>query len=85
MCVCIPYKHWFNFLQLRCIICVAGTRVNNHKSNIKNNGEIFYMVKNIQFCSDYGCPQVTVHNYFNNYWNYKFIFSELDDVAKLLN
>ena len=54
--------------------------MNNYKSNIINNGEYFYMVKNIKFCSysDYGCIQVKVHNYFN----YNFIFSELDDVAK---
>ena len=71
------------FLKLRCIICVAGTSVNNHKSNIKNNGEYFYMVKNIKFCtySDYGCIQVKYYNY----WNFNLIFSELDDVAKLLN
>ena len=45
------------------------------------------MVKNIKFCSysDYGCIQVKVHNYFNNYFNDNLIFSELDDVAKLLN
>ena len=61
--------------------------MNNHESNMKNNGEYIYMVKNIILCSyfDYGCIQVNVHNYFNNYWNYTFIFSELDDVAKLLN
>ena len=35
--------------------------------------------------SDYGCIQVKPYNYFNNYGNYNFIFSELDDVAKLLN
>ena len=57
--------------------------MNNPKSNIRNNGEYFYMVKNIKFCSysDYGCIQVKVHNYLN----YNFIFSVLDDVAKLLN
>ena len=57
------------FKKLRCILCVAGTSANNHKSNIRNNGEYFYMVKNIKFCSfsDYGCIQVKVHNYFNNY------------------
>ena len=73
--------------KLRCILCVAGTSVNNYKSNIINNGEYFYVVKNIKFCSysDYGCIQVKVHNYFNTYWNYKFISSELDDVAKPLN
>ena len=45
------------------------------------------MVININVCSysDYGCIHVKVHNYFNNYWYYNFIFSELDDVAKLLN
>ena len=60
--------------------------MNSHKSNIKNNGEYFYMVNNIFFSfSDFGCIEVKVHNYFNNYWNYNFIFSELDDVAKLLN
>ena len=61
--------------------------MNNHKSNIKNNGGYFYMVKNIKFCSysDYGCIQLKVHNYFNNNWNYNFIFSELDHVGKLLN
>ena len=87
MCVCVPYKPWFYFFRLRCILCVAGTSVNNYKSNIINNGEYFYMVKNIKFCShlDYGCIQVKVHNYFNNYCNYNFIFSELDDVAKLPN
>ena len=74
-------------VKLRCILCVAGTSVNNHKSYIINNGEYFYMVKIIKFCSysDFGCIQVKVHNYFNNYWNYNFIFSELDDVANLLN
>ena len=43
--------------------------MNNYKSNIINNGEYFYMVKNIKFCSysNYGCIQVNVHNYFNNY------------------
>ena len=43
--------------------------MNNHKSNIRNIGEYFYKVKNIKFCSysDYGCIQVNVHNYFNNY------------------
>ena len=47
-------------------MCVAGT---NHKSNIKNNGEYFYMVKNIKFGSDsdYRCIQVKVNKYFNNY------------------
>ena len=43
--------------------------MNNHKSNIKNNGEYFYMVNNIKcgsYC-DYGCIQVKVHNYLNNY------------------
>ena len=25
--------------------------MNNHKSNIRNNGGYFYMVKNIMFCS----------------------------------
>ena len=51
------------------ILCVAGTSVNNHKSNIRNNGGYFYMVKNIKFCSysDNGCIQVKVYNYFNNY------------------
>ena len=52
--------------------------MNNHKSNILNNGEYFSY-------SDYGCIQVKVHNYLNNYLNYDFIFSELDDVEKLLN
>ena len=61
--------------------------VNNHTSNIKNNGEYFYMVKIIKCCSysDYGCIQVKVHNYFNDYWYYNCIFLEIDDVAKLLN
>ena len=61
--------------------------MNNHKSNSRNNGEYFYMVNYIKLCSysDYGCIQVKVYNYFNYYWNYNFIFSELDDVAKLLN
>ena len=27
--------------KLRCILCVAGSSVNNHKSNITNNGEYF--------------------------------------------
>ena len=47
----------------------AGTSVNNHESNIRNNGGYFYMVKNIKFCSysDNGCIQVKVYNYFNNY------------------
>ena len=40
--------------------------MNNHKSNIRNNGGYFYMVKNIdgisKFCSysDNGCIQVKV-------------------------
>ena len=61
--------------------------MNNHKSNIKNNGEYFYMAKNIKFCSysDYRYIQVKVNNYFNNYSNYNCIFSELDDVVMLLN
>ena len=56
--MCVPYKSFF--FKLRCILCVAGTSVNNHKSNIRNNGGYFYMVKNIKFCSysDYGCIQV---------------------------
>ena len=43
--------------------------MNNHKSNIKTNGEYFYMVNNIKCCSysDDGCIQVKVHNYYNNY------------------
>ena len=43
--------------------------MNNHKSNIRNNGGYFYMVKNITFCSysDYRCIQVKDYNYFNNY------------------
>ena len=43
--------------------------MNNHKSNIRNNGGYFYKAKKIKFCSysDYGCIQVKVHNYFNNY------------------
>ena len=51
------------------MLCVAGTSVNNDKSNIRNNGEYFYMMKNIKFCSysDHGCKQVKVHNYFNNF------------------
>ena len=66
MCVCTIY---FLLLILRYILCVAGTSVNNHKSNIRNNGGYFYMVKNIKFCScsDYGCIQVKVYYYFNNY------------------
>ena len=61
--------------------------MNNHKSNIRNNGEYFYMVKNIKFCSDsdYGCMQVKVHNYSIIIEIIIFIFLELDDVAKLLN
>ena len=49
--------------------CVVGGSVNNQKSNIRNNGEYFYIVKNIKFCSysDYGCIQVKVHNYNYNY------------------
>ena len=45
------------------------------------------MVKNIKFCSysDYGCIQVKLYTYFNNYCNFNFIFSELADVSKLLN
>ena len=45
--------------------------MNNHESNIRNNGGYFYMVKNIKFCSysDNGCIQVKVYNYFNNYFN----------------
>ena len=41
--------------------------MNNHKSNIRNNGGYIYMVKNIKFCSysDNGCIQVKVYNYFN--------------------
>ena len=41
--------------------------MNNHKSNIRNNGEYMYMVKNIKFCSysDDGRIKVKVHNYFN--------------------
>ena len=63
MCVCV-----YHFLLLRYIICVAGTSVNNNKSNIRNNGAYFYLVKNIKLCSysDYGCIQVKVFNYFNN-------------------
>ena len=44
--------------------------MNNHKSNIRNNGEYFYMITNIEFCSysDYGCVyKLKVYNYFNNY------------------
>ena len=58
--------------------------MNNHKSNIRNNGEYFYMVKKIKFCSysDYGCIQVKVHNYMSIIIEIIiFIFSELDDVA----
>ena len=41
--------------------------MNHHNFNIRNNGEYFYMVKNIKFCShsDYGCMQVKGHNYLN--------------------
>ena len=41
--------HIICLLLLRSIICVAGTSVsvNNHKSNIRNNGGYFHMVKNI--------------------------------------
>ena len=35
--------------KLRYILCVAGTSVNNHKSNIRNNGGYFYMVKILSF------------------------------------
>ena len=44
--------------------------MNNHESNILNNGEYFYMVKNITLfpilIMDV-CIQVKVPNYFNNY------------------
>ena len=58
--MCVYHINLCLYLKLRCILCVAGTSVNNHKSNIRNNGEYFYMVKNIEFCSysDYGCIQV---------------------------
>ena len=32
-------------IKMYILFCVAGTSVNNHKSNIINNGEYFYMVK----------------------------------------
>ena len=50
--------------------------MNNHKSNIRNNGGYVYMVKNIKFCSysDNGCIQVKVYNYFNNYFYFYFFF-----------
>ena len=55
-----------------CTVLTVSTQI----SNIKNNGEYLYMVKNIKFCSysDYGCIQVKVLNYFNNYWNYNLAF-----------
>ena len=66
--MCVPYKSCFYLKKLRCIICVAGTSVNNYKSNIINNGEYFLMVKNfVLIQTEYGCIQVKVHNYFNNY------------------
>ena len=64
--VCVYHINLCFILKIKMyILCVAGTSVNNHKSNIRNNGGYFYMVKNIKFCSysDYGCIQVKVHNY----------------------
>ena len=71
VCVCVYMGTIYTlvlFVKLRCILCVAGTNVNNHNSNIKTNGMYFYMVNNNTCCSysDYGCIQVKVHNYFNN-------------------
>ena len=42
MCVCVCVYHInFILILIRCILCVAWTSVNNHKSNIRNNGEYF--------------------------------------------
>ena len=62
MCVCVYHINLVFICSIN-ILCVAGTSVKNHKSNVKNNGEYCYMVKNIKLCSysDYGCIQVKVH------------------------
>ena len=66
--MCVYHINLVFLYLIRCIICVAGTSVNNHKFNIRNNCEYFYMVNNIKFYSfsDYGCIQVKLHDYFNN-------------------
>ena len=68
--MCVPYKHWFYFFKLRCILCVAGTSVDNHKSNIRNNGEYFLYGENILNFVPILIMDVyklKVYNYFNNY------------------
>ena len=67
MCVCVYH---INIVLKKCILCVAGTSVNNHKSNIRNNGEYFYMVEKILNFVPILIMDVyklKVYTYFNNY------------------
>ena len=47
MCVCVYHINLGFIFKIKMYSLCAGTSVNNHKSNLRKNGEYFYMARSL--------------------------------------